>query len=141
MDPLARAVEAADGPWPVFAIAILGLYVLVWRFGGQLLNVARDNNDLAKGAVTTATKAHEQIKQVSDSIVTNHGSKNLGDAIDRLSEWMLLHLEESRNDAEALTTLRTSFIHHIAETDGDREKIRTTLSDIDDRLTALEKVK
>lgn len=138
MDPLARAVEAADGPWPVFAIAIIGLYVLIWRFGGQLLRVAQENNGLARGAVTTATKAHQQIREVSEQIVTNHGSKNLGDAIDRLSEWMLLHLEESRNSDEALSTLRSSFVQHIAETDAVRTTLTTTLTEIDERLAALE---
>ena len=79
MDSLAQAVQAADGPWPVLAIAIIGVYVLVWKFGSQIL-------DLAKAA-------HQETKSISESIVTNHGSKNLGDAIDRLYEMQLVQTE------------------------------------------------
>lgn len=79
MDSLARAVEAADGPWPVIAIGLIGVYVLVWRFGGQILATVREIN-------TTATAAHTEARSISESILTNHGSKNLGDAVDRLYE-------------------------------------------------------
>lgn len=78
MDSLVEAVKAADGPWPVLAIAIIGLYFLVYRFGGQLIALAHEGND-------TAAAAHLEVKQVAESIVTNHGSKNIGDAIDRLT--------------------------------------------------------
>ncbi len=71
MDNLARAVEAADGPWPVLAIAIIGLYVLAWKFGKDIISALKAN--------------HAETKHISDSIVTNHGSKNIGDAIDRLT--------------------------------------------------------
>lgn len=138
MGSLEKAVEAADGPWPVIAIAIIGLYLLMWKFGSQLLLVARENNGLAKGAVTTATKAHEQIKAVSEQIVTNHGSKHIGDSIDRLTEWMLIHLEESRNNDEQLHEVRREFVQHIAQTDIDREAIRRALTEMDDRLGHLE---
>lgn len=67
-----EVVQAADGPWPVLAIFLIGLYVLVWRFGSQLLSVAKD--------------AHTETKNISESIITNHGSKNIGDAVDRLTE-------------------------------------------------------
>ena len=72
MDSLAQAVQAADGPWPVLAIALIGLYALFWKFGNQLLTLTKE--------------VHSEAKNVSDSIVTNHGSKNIGDAIDRLTE-------------------------------------------------------
>lgn len=98
MDPLVEAVEAADGPWPVLAIAIIGLYVLVWRFGGKILLLAQEGN-------RTAAAAHQRVEYVAESIVTNHGSKNLGEAVDRLTEQVgLLHarmstLEERFDDA------------------------------------------
>lgn len=72
MDALAQAVEAADGPWPVLAIALIGLYALFWKFGNQILVAVREG--------------HAETKQISESIVTNHGSKNIGDAVDRLTE-------------------------------------------------------
>lgn len=98
MESLAEAVKAADGPWPVLAIAIIGLYVLVWRFGGRLIALALEGN-------LTAAAAHKEVQQVAESIVTNHGSKNLGDAVDRLTEQVgLLHarmstLEQRFDDA------------------------------------------
>lgn len=82
MDSLVEAVQAADGPWPVLAIAIIGLYVLVWRFGGRL--------------ITLLQAQHVETKNISDSIITNHGSKNIGDAVDRLTEQVgLLHARMS----------------------------------------------
>lgn len=96
MDQLARAVEAADGPWPVIAIGLIGLYVLAWKFGGELLSLLRENIQLTKAA-------HDETKQISESIVTNHGSKNLGDAIDKITEKLegmdqrLQVLEENRS--------------------------------------------
>lgn len=98
MEDLVKAVQAADGPWPVLAIAILGVYVLLWRFGGKILDVVKEAN-------TTAAAAHAEARSISKSIVTNHGSKNIGDAIDRLTESMsdvqarLTRLEGFHSDA------------------------------------------
>jgi hypothetical protein len=87
VDSLARAVEAADSGWAVLAIAIIGVYVLVWKFGGQILGIVKENNSVAKS--------------LQESIITNHGSKNIGDAIDKLTE--------------ALGALRQDFDLHIVQ--------------------------
>lgn len=137
-DALARAVEAADGPWPVIAIAVIGLYVLLWRFGGQLLAVARENNVVAHEAKDVAVAAHDEAKQISESIITNHGSKNLGDAVDRLTAWMLTHLDESREADRAVALLRSQFVLHLATSAETEEAVRKSLTDIDDRLGNLE---
>lgn len=138
MNSLEKAVEAADGPWPVIAIAIIGLYLLIWKFGAQLLTIGKTNQGLAKDAVKTASLAKDQVQAVADQMVTNHGSKNLGAAIDRLTEWMLLHLEESRNGDEQLRALRLEFMQHLVTTDSERGHFQTTLADIDTRLSQLE---
>lgn len=78
MSDLARAVEAANGFWPVLAIAIIGVYVLVWRFGNQLLSHSRDT-------LARATEAEDSVRSIRTAIVTNHGSTSLGDSIDRLT--------------------------------------------------------
>lgn len=85
-DTLARAVEAADGPWPVLAIALIGLYALFWKFGNQLLSLMQAQ--------------HEETKGIAESIVTNHGSKNIGDAVDRLTEnvWVIKDYVEGLDD-------------------------------------------
>jgi len=135
---LADAVAATDGPWALAAIAVIGLYVLLWRYSGQILTLLKESRDRAVVAVEKAEVVHQEVKDISSSIMTNHGSKNLGDAIDRLSQWMLLHLEESRDDAEALRILKREFIAHIAQTDNDRDVLRKTLSEVDERLAHLE---
>lgn len=78
MDALARAIEAADSGWAVLAIFIIGLYVLVWKYGGQMLALVKDSNHVAN-------QAHEEVKQITKSIITNHDSRNIGDAIDKIT--------------------------------------------------------
>jgi ubiquinone biosynthesis protein UbiJ len=76
MDALQKLVETvmagANGPWPVIALAVLGGYVILWKFGNQILGLLQ--------------QTHAEARNISESIVTNHGSKNLGDAVDRLTE-------------------------------------------------------
>lgn len=91
MDSLARAVEAADSGWPVLAIAIIGLYVLMWKFGGQMLALARDTND-------KANSTHEKASKITESIITNHDSRNIGDAIDKITD----AIHELRADVTAI---------------------------------------
>jgi hypothetical protein len=108
MEPLVEAVQAADSVWAVLAIAIIGLYVLVWKFGGQLLSVARENNVVAK-------EAHAEVKSVSESIVTNHGSKNMGDAIDRITEVLQVLSAESQSQLAAVQQVSTDLAEHISQ--------------------------
>lgn len=108
MEPLVEAVQAADSVWAVLAIAIIGLYVLVWKFGGQLLSVARENNAVAK-------EAHAEVKSVSESIVTNHGSKNMGDAIDRITEVLQVLSAESQSQLAAVQQVSTDLAEHISQ--------------------------
>lgn len=79
MDSLAKAVEAADSGWAVLAIFIIGLYVLVWKYGGQMLTLVKDSHHVVN-------QAHEQVKQITKSIITNHDSRNIGDAIDEITD-------------------------------------------------------
>lgn len=82
MDGLARAVEAADSGWAVLAIFIIGLYVLVWKYGGQMLQLAKDTNQVAN-------QNHVKTEAITKSIITNHDSRNIGDAIDKLTDALI----------------------------------------------------
>jgi hypothetical protein len=124
MDPLARAVEAANGPWPVLAIFILCFSVLTWKLAIPLLRMTRES--------------HEATEQIKQDIVTNHGSKNIGDAIDRLTEWMLQHLEESRTEAAQVADLRREFVVHLVDSGESKAGVTEALARLDERLGQLE---
>lgn len=95
MNDLSRVIEATDSAWALSAIFLIGIYSLLWKFGGEMLSLARENNHVAKQAAAAA-------EDVKTSIITNRGSKNIGDAVDRLTE----QLEELqvRFDAHLLRT-------------------------------------
>lgn len=82
------------------------------------------------------TKAVETVEKIQSDMVTNHGSKNLGDAIDRLTTnvWDIKdlaqanngrvsnleakfdeHLEIAKAEGTALTQLTEMFQEHLAE--------------------------
>lgn len=121
MDWVGDVVAAADSGWAITAIFLIGLYVLLWKYGGELIRALRANTEMTK-------KAAEVTEGVAESIVTNHGSKNLGDAIDRLTEWVAQHMIDSdRIDAGVARTLlqqrelKKALDKHIAEYRKDRE--------------------
>lgn len=138
MGDLSDAVAATDGPWALAAIAVIGLYVLLWRYAGQILTLLHENRENAEKAVEVAASVQQDVQDITTAIATNHGSKSLGDAVDRLSTWMLTHLEESRQDAAALAVLRNEFIQHLLDVGADKQHIQTTLTEIDERLSEIE---
>lgn len=99
-DAVVRAVEAADSVWPVVAIFLVGIYLLLWKFGGELLKNSRESKTLAQDS-------NNEAKKISKYIVTNHGSTSLGNAIDRLTEWAL----EQRERSELMQTKLHSLDH------------------------------
>ena len=98
MDWLASIVEAVDSGWGVVAILILGFYAIAWKYGGEAISLLRSSNQLARSSEATAN-------QISRDIVTNHGSKNLGEAIDRLTEWHMEDRRERRHDRARLARI------------------------------------
>ena len=133
MDSLAEAVQAADGPWPVLAIALIGVYALVWKYGRDLLLMARTAAEASTEAAEVAKAAHQESMDISESIVTNHGSKHLGDAVDRLTEWTIQHMIESRVDSKLLRDLRSDFVLHQLEEDTERSKVDSRLSKLEQK--------
>lgn len=110
MEGLGDIVEAADSAWAITAIALLGIFALLWKYGGEILKLTRENAEVAK--------VNAEVTQgVAESIVTNHGSRNLGDAIDRLTEWMLQHMEDSARTEAELSIISAKLGKHLAEYD------------------------
>ena len=138
MESLVEAVASADNVWAVVAIFLLGIYVLAWKYGGELLKLARENNRVAKAAAETAQDVKSEAQEISKNIITNHGSKNIGDAIDRLTEWMLTHMAETRENDERMMELRQEFALHLASSETDRKKMQNMFAELDDRITAVE---
>lgn len=109
MDSLADIVEAADTPLGLVALVLLGIFVLLWKYGGEMLRLSRETH-----ADTAETK--KATKDVQKSIVTNHGSKNIGDAIDRLTEGQERHSEMQMRNAQHLSELSALMQDHLLDT-------------------------
>lgn len=75
---IAAVMEAADSGWAVAALFLVMAFLLLWKFGNDIIALLKENTAVTREANATA-------EHISKSIVTNHGSKNLGDAIDRLT--------------------------------------------------------
>jgi hypothetical protein len=107
-----RLVEAADSGWAVLAIVAIGSFVIAWKYGGQVVALLQANL--------------ERTEHVATSIITNHGSKNIGDAIDRLTESTTLHTGQ-------LAQLTMQLDHHITEYNA-RNKENAPLLDLSRQL-------
>ena len=78
---IAQIIEAADTIQAIIILFMIGVFAFGWKYGRELLQLARAMS--------------ERTKKISGDIVTNHGSKNLGDAVDRLYE-KLVDLQATR---------------------------------------------
>jgi hypothetical protein len=144
-EQLKELIESGDSAWKVLTIFLLGIYLLLWKYGGELVKLARENNAtskqshrVAEEARKTAVEVRQEARQISKNIVTNHGSKNLGDAIDRITEWMLVHMQEQRESDRLQGELRRELALHLAEVGLDRDRITEMFAELDDRLNKIE---
>lgn len=122
MDALVEAIEAADGPWPVVAIAIIGLYLIIWRYGAKILDLLRENKSVAAVAA-------EKANQIADSIQTNHGSESLGDAVDRLTEGVQQLVARERKFTVELAALTEGFNNHLVDDDRRHLKVMALIEE------------
>lgn len=99
MEHVAAVLEASDSPWGVLALVVLGAYAFMWKFGKEILATVRETKTVAK--------------DVQTSIITNHGSKNLGDAIDRLTGWVMDDREQADTDRVIIRDLAEQLSSHI----------------------------
>ena len=72
IESIIRLIDAVGSSWSAIALLVLiGLFLLLWKFGRDIIKALRDNTS--------------KTERIQASIKTNHGSKNIGDAIDRLT--------------------------------------------------------
>lgn len=141
MEGLADAVANADSPYAIIAIALIGLYALGWRWGGKMIERMDENTKLtrsakneAANAAIKADNAADKAAGVAQSILTNHGSKNLGDAVDRITEWLLQHMQESKYGMDQLHTLQSVVVASALESENIRSDFTDRLQNIDDLI-------
>jgi hypothetical protein len=108
MEHVAEVLEAARDPWSLVALLLLGFFALTWKYGKEILAVMRETR-------TAAHNTNLAVQKVEESIVTNHGSKNIGDAVDRLTEWFMEHREEAEERQRVQNLLVQKFDQHIED--------------------------
>lgn len=80
-EDIARIIEAADTFQAIVILLLIGFFLLAWKYGREILQLAR--------------ALHEKTEKIDKGLETNHGSENMGKAIDRQYE-MLLDLQVTR---------------------------------------------
>lgn len=108
MDAVADIIDSVDTPMGLLALIILGLFALAWKFGKEIITALREIRVEA-----AATK--EKVEHVSTSIITNHGSKNIGDAVDRLTEWFMDAETERAENTKLLQLVAKRLDEHLKE--------------------------
>ena len=81
-DDIATVIEAADTFRAIVTLLLLGFFALAWKYGREILQLARG--------------MHEKTSKIDSDLATNHGSENMGKAMDRLYE-MVLDLQVTRD--------------------------------------------
>lgn len=129
MDDAVRLIDAVDSVWALLTLFLVGIYALMWKFGGELLKNSRESKALAQDS-------NDEAKKISRNIITNHGSKNLGDAIDRLTEQSWKHDEKleivSRKTHElddSMEGVQSAILRQAAQLDLAIRQIKTYISD------------
>lgn len=104
-DDLLSLAADIDNPYTAGAVVIAATLALLWRFlDKKLQSVASRADD----AVNNTAVIREEIR-------TNHGSKNLGDAIDRLTEHSFIQLELWSKTDKRVRSMSQDFLAHIEE--------------------------
>ena len=99
-----KFAESLENPLTVLILLIVALGALVWRFLDKKLQTVAAQNDALS----------EQTAALSDSLVTNHGSRNMGDAVDRLTEMMYQAAELNRRTDLNVQAIRTEVMLYKA---------------------------
>ena len=99
-EDIATVLEAADTFQAFVLLALFGVFLIVWKYGRELLALVRETR--------------EHATQISSDIVTNHGSANLGNAVDRLYE-CIVDLQTTRElDAQKLVEVHGAFLEYVS---------------------------
>lgn len=110
MDSVAEIIGSVDTPLGLLALVVIGFFALAWKFGKEIITALREIR-----VEQAATKT--QVAHVSESIITNHGSKNIGDAIDRLTGWFMDSETERAENTQLLQLVATRLDDHITDSE------------------------
>jgi hypothetical protein len=108
VDAIAEIIGAVDTPLGLLALVIIGFFALAWKIGKEIITALREIR-----VEQAATKT--QVDHVSSSIVTNHGSKNIGDAVDRLTGWFMDSETERAENTQLLQLVAKRLDDHISD--------------------------
>lgn len=117
MDSIASIIDSVDTPLGLLALVIIGFFALAWKFGKDIIVTLREIRVEQTATKTQLDDAKTKIDHVSDSIVTNHGSKNIGDAIDRLTGWFMDSETERAENTQLLQLVARRLDDHITESE------------------------
>ena len=99
-EDIATVLEAADTFQAFVLLALFGVFLIVWKYGRELLALVRETR--------------EHTSQIGSDIVTNHGSANLGNAVDKLYE-CIVDLQTTRElDAQKLGEVHGAFLEYVS---------------------------
>jgi hypothetical protein len=124
VDAIADIIGAVDTPLGLLALVIIGFFALAWKFGKEIISALREirTEQAAVRAEVDMTKSVAE--HVKTSIITNHGSKNIGDAIDRLTGWFQDSEVERAENTQLLQLVAKRLDAHIADCEALRGKAR-----------------
>jgi hypothetical protein len=98
---VAQIIEAADTFQAIVILLLLGFFALAWKYGREILLLMRG--------------ASETTEKIDKDLQTNHGSKNIGDAVDRLYE-MVLDIQVTREiDSKRACERQAALERHLRE--------------------------
>ena len=122
MTEIAGIIGAVDTPLGLLALVIIGFFALAWKFGKDIITTLREIR-------VQQAETKEKVEHVSTSIVTNHGSKNIGDAIDRLTGWFMDSEAERAENTQLLQLVARRLDSHIDETEPMKEQFKALLAE------------
>ena len=107
MNDFAPLIGVLEDPFAALVVMMLAVGALAWRYIDTRLRSFAQKADQAVASTEAITEA----------IITNHGSKNIGNAIDRLTEHSFILMESvSRADA-AMRKTAEALEAHLVESD------------------------
>jgi hypothetical protein len=117
VESVASIIDSVDTPLGLLALVILGFFALAWKFGKEIITALREIRVEQTATKTQLDDTKTQIDHVSNSIITNHGSKNIGDAIDRLTGWFMDSETERAENTQLLQLVARRLDDHITESE------------------------
>lgn len=134
MKDLVDAVRAADSVWPVLAILLLGLYVLLWRFGDKILWSLAQNHEEASGA-------RQEVSDLQLALTTESGD-HLGQSLDKLTKIVTDHIATSElnqhHTGEEVRLLRREVALQTMAATANQAKVQAQFVDVSHKLTKLD---